>query len=88
MEESQVNSLVTGFLRTFVPSLVGAFVGWLATLGVLIEPTATNALASGIILFAGALLTSAYYLVVRLLAKKFPILEVLLGSKKTPEYKA
>jgi len=87
MEEEQLSSILTGFLRTFVPTLVGAVATWLATMGILVEPTAQNALVSGIILFLASALTSGYYLLVRSLAQKWPVLEILLGSKQTPTYK-
>lgn len=82
-----MDSIFTGFLRTIVPALVGGFVAWLATVGILVEPSVENSLASAIILFLGSILTGLYYLTVRWLATKFPWLEKLIGSSKTPEYK-
>lgn len=70
------------FIRTLVPYVVGFLVTLAARWGVDIEPSAelTGALT---VLFG-----FVYYVAVRLLAKRWPALERLLGVKATPVYKA
>ena len=77
-----MNDFVIRLIRTYVPILAGALVAWLLTLGVAVDVETQPGL---VIAFTG-LLQAAYYTLVTLLAKKFPKIEILLGSKKTPEY--
>lgn len=72
--------MTPSIVRTIVPYLVSWVALLLARWGIDFEPSAefTSALT--------VLLGTAYYVVVRLLGKKWPALEGLLGSKKTPTY--
>lgn len=78
-----MTNFVTSLIRTWTPIIVGAFVSWLLTLGIDVDADTQAAL----IISVTALLQGLYYLVVRLLEKKWPKIGVLLGSLKTPEYK-
>lgn len=73
---------VTAAIRTAVPYAVGYLSTLLVSNGVEVPAEAETAL--------GALLTfllgSAYYIVVRLAAQRFPVLEWLLGSPRAPRY--
>ena len=78
-----MNNFVTSLIRTYVPIAVGAFIAFLATRGVDIDPQAQ----AGLITFVTAVLQGVYYLVARLLEQKLPKLGgLLLGSSKAPEY--
>lgn len=77
-----MSDFLTSLIRTYVPIIVGSFVGWLAVKGVSLDP---NAIA-GLTAFLGGLFSAVYYLVVRLLERKFPQVGILLGSTKKPEY--
>ena len=77
-----MHDLITRLTRTYVPIAAGAIVAWLLTIGVEID---TETQASRIIVLTG-LTQALYYTLVTYLARKFPKLEVLLGSKQPPEY--
>ena len=77
-----MTNYVTRLVRTYVPIIVGAFAAWLLTIGIEIDSDTQ----AGIIVALTGLLQAVYYTLVTLIAKKFPKLEVLLGSKQTPEY--
>lgn len=77
-----ISEIIIGFIRTIIPTIVGAFVAWLAMKGIIIDPSAAMGLSS----FLFVLSTGIYYLAVRLISKKYPWVEWLLGSKKTPSY--
>lgn len=71
---------MTPLIRTVSGYLMGFIILMLARWGIDFEPSAE---------FTGALTVivgTAYYGLVRLVAKKWPALEALLGSKKTPSY--
>lgn len=71
---------MTPLIRTVSGYLMGFIILMLARWGIDFEPSAE---------FTGALTVivgTVYYGLVRLVAKKWPALEVLLGSKKTPSY--
>ena len=77
-----VSDQITSYIRTIIPSLVGAFVAWLAQKGInvpvdIVVPT--TALLTAVF---GAL----YYYIVRKLEAKYPKLGILLGIAKTPTY--
>lgn len=74
--------MLTSIIRTAVPYLVGLVVSLGVTLGVEVPTEAQTALAS-LLTFAIGL---AYYVAVRWAAKRWPWLEVLLGSPKAPTY--
>lgn len=77
-----MNDLVISTIRTFVPSLVGSVVALLTGWGLELDGEFATALQAVVF----ALCTAVYYLAVRLLAKRFPQLEVLLGAAKKPVY--
>lgn len=77
-----MSDFVTSLVRTYVPIIVGAVVSFLATKGINVEPEA----AAGLTAFLTAVISGAYYLVVRLLESKYPAFGKLLGSSKKPEY--
>lgn len=77
-----MTNFFTSLIRTYVPIIVGALVAWLATLGLAIDADA----AAGLIIFLTCALQGLYYLVVRLLERKFPQIGVLLGSAQKPVY--
>ena len=77
-----MQSLFTSIVRTLVPFLVGYVVSLLVTQGVDVSENFEDQL-SGFLTFAfGAI----YYVAVRLLARKFPKLEWLLGIPTKPSY--
>lgn len=78
-----MNDFVTSLIRTWTPMLVGAVVSWLATRGVNLDPEA----AAGLAAFIAGLFSALYYLLVRLIERKYPEAGVLLGSTKKPNYK-
>lgn len=78
-----MNDLVIATIRTVVPSIVGTFVLLLGGWGVELDQAAQ----AGLVAFCIGLATGAYYVIVRVLSKKFPQLEWLLGVAKKPEYK-
>lgn len=79
-----MNSFVTSFIRTYVPIAVGALVSYLLTLGISLDADAQ----SGLVIFLTGLTQAVYYLIARLLEKKFPqVGALLLGSSKTPVYR-
>ncbi len=77
-----MTDFVTSLVRTYVPIVVGSVVAWLATKGINLDKDA----AEGLTVFLGALFSGVYYLVARLLEKKWPELGMLLGKAVTPKY--
>lgn len=75
-----LDTLAPSLIRTYVPVLVGAFIAWLITLGVEVDPSTQAGLTTGLT----GLVIIVYYTVVRLLEKRWPFLSVLLGSKQIP----
>jgi hypothetical protein len=72
---------MTDFITSLVRTWVAIAVGWLISVGVLsssLSDPAVQALTGAII--------GLYYLVVRLLEKKWPIFGWLLGIAKEPSY--
>lgn len=78
-----MNSFIISQIRTYVPILVGALAAWLLTKGVELD-TDTQA---GLIVFLTGLLQGLYYLIVRLLEKRWPKVGVLLGVASKPVYR-
>lgn len=68
-------------IRTIVPVAVGGVLGWLAVIGLQIDQAGQEGLA----IFIAGTLTAAYYTAVRWLGQKYPGVEILLGSKQTPD---
>lgn len=79
-----MSDLIPALIRTYVPILVAMLVTWLASLGVIVSDDISTMLASAIGGIAGAI----YYAVVRWAESRWPSVGVMLGSKKTPTYKA
>ena len=76
------NSFVTSLIRTWVPIIVGALVAYLVTLGIELDVDAQT----GLVVFLTAFLQGAYYLIVRVLERRYPKLGLLLGSESQPKY--
>ena len=76
------NSFVTSLIRTWVPIIVGALVAYLVTLGIELDVDAQT----GLVVFLTAFLQGAYYLIVRVLERRYPKLGLLLGSGSQPKY--
>lgn len=70
-------------IKTVVPFIVGWFISLLALKGIVVPPDTLDNLTNGLTLLVG----TVYYVVVVLLAKKWPKFELLLGSMKKPVYK-
>lgn len=79
-----MSDFVTSLIRTYVPIVVGALVAWLSSKGIAIDPSDVV----GFTAFLGAAFSGLYYLIARLLERRFPQLGFLLGSAKKPEYGA
>lgn len=78
-----MNNLITSYIRTYTPMIVGAFLGWVVTLGIEVDEQTKLGLISALtVLFQGA-----YYAIIRQLERKFPQFGWLLGSKSQPDYK-
>lgn len=77
-----MTNLFTSLIRTYVPIIVGAVVAYLATIGLELD---ADSQAGLIVALTGAL-QGAYYLVARLLERKFPAAGALLGSTQKPVY--
>lgn len=78
-----MNDLVTSWIRSVVPIIVGAFASWLfARTGFVIDEASQVGLVTA---FTG-LLSGLYYVVVRWLETKQPQLGWLLGLPKQPGY--
>lgn len=69
--------------RTFVPSVIGGVLGWLALHGITIEGLSAEQISAGAVVLG----TGTYYGVFRALEQRFPLLGVLLGSTTSPMYK-
>lgn len=77
-----MSQYIISVIRTWVPIIVGSFIGWLVSLGVEVPENAQNAL----ILAIGGIAIGVYYAVIRWLEQKFPNIGVLLGYVKQPVY--
>lgn len=77
-----MQDLFTSVVRTVVPFIVGFILSFLASQGIEASPEFIANITGLLTFVFGAL----YYIVVRILAAKFPKLEWLLGSPKKPEY--
>lgn len=78
-----MNDNIVAQIRTTVPTFIGAVLAYLAARwGIVIDSDASAGLFAGFV----ALVTSAYYAVVRFLENRFPSLGWLLGNPKTPTY--
>lgn len=80
-----LNDRATGLIRTYVGYGVGAVLAWLLVHTGL---DLTGPFQVALLVLLVAIVTNAYYFVVRLLEVRFPIVGVLLGIPKAPEYQA
>lgn len=78
-----MNDKIIATIRTFVPTVVGTFVLFLSARGFELDAAAI----AGLEAFVSGVAVAAYYILVRLVSERFPWVEALLGSRKTPEYK-
>lgn len=78
-----MNDKIIATIRTFVPTVVGTFVLFLSARGFELDAAAI----AGLEAFVSGVAVSIYYVLVRLVSERFPWVEALLGSRKTPEYK-
>lgn len=76
------NSFATSLIRTWVPIIVGALVAYLVSFGIELDVDAQT----GLVVFLTAFLQGAYYLIVRVLERRYPKLGLLLGSESQPKY--
>jgi hypothetical protein len=78
-----MNELVTSFIRTVVPLLVGSIIAWMVSIGVELPENASQSLSGALTV----LFTTAYYLMARVLEVKVsPKFGALLGSANKPAY--
>jgi hypothetical protein len=77
-----MNDLLISFIRTAVPTIVGAVAGFLTAKGITLDPSAL----AGLTAFLSGLFTAVYYLIARFLESKYPKLGFLLGVAKPPTY--
>lgn len=79
-----LNNVLYGWIRTTVPWIIGLATAWLAThnINIHVSYEALQAIFGAIALAV----TTLYYWIVRLLARKWPSLEWLLGLPKPPVY--
>lgn len=78
-----MSNLVTSFIRTYVPIVVGALASYLLTLGIELD-AGTQA---GLVIALTGVLQAAYYALIRVLERKYPRLGVLLGKAAKITYK-
>lgn len=77
-----MSDFITSLIRTYVPIIVGSIIAWLSARGIAIDANAIAGLAA----FLSAVFSGAYYLLIRILEKKYPQVGILLGSTRKPEY--
>lgn len=79
-----MSDYLVSLVRTWVPTVVGAVISWLATLGLELGAEAEV----GLVTFLTALCIAVYYALVRALETRWPALGRLLGAKRAPVYEA
>lgn len=78
-----MNNFLTSLIRTYVPILVGSVISFLVVnYGLVVDENVTIQLVTGLTGF----IIAGYYLLARLLERKFPQLGILLGSTAKPVY--
>lgn len=78
-----MTNLAISLIRTYVPVAVGSVISFLVVnYGLVVDPTISNQLVAGLT----GLIIAGYYLLARLLERKYPALGVLLGSTQKPVY--
>ncbi len=79
-----MSDLRDSIIRTIVPVIVGAILGWLASINLAPDPGLESALTIAL----SAAFTAVYYIAVRLFERYVsPRFGWLLGVAKEPEYK-
>ncbi len=82
MGDKTMGDLFISFVRTLVPSIVGAVLAYMASKGITVDAEFAANLAGVLTV----LFTSAYYLIARYLERKNPAWGKLLGIAKKPTY--
>lgn len=77
-----MSEALIAIIRTVVPTLVGAFAAWLASVGLSLD---AETQAATVVALTG-LFSGLYYTLVRWLGQRFPWAEWLLGYNATPAY--
>lgn len=78
-----MTNFITSLVRTYTPIIVGSILSFLAVkYGFAVDTDVQNQLVAGLT----GVVIAAYYLVARLLERKFPQFGVLLGSTQKPVY--
>ncbi|WP_130178087.1 hypothetical protein [Cryobacterium sp. SO1] len=77
-----MSTFMIALIRTAVPLLVGSAVGWLASIGLALDPSVEAEAVLGITVLAGSL----YYAGISWLAVHVPVFGWLLGVANTPIY--
>lgn len=78
-----MTNFLVSLIRTWVPIGVGSLISFLVVnYGLVVDENLTAQLAAGLT----GLIIAGYYLLARLLERKFPQLGVLLGSTQKPVY--
>ena len=75
----QLGDMITSWIRTIIPALVGLIIVQLANLGVDIDSGALTVVIDGAVI-------GLYYVAVRFLENWKPFFGVLLGVPKAPTY--
>jgi len=73
-----MSNTVVSFIRTYVPVAVGALISWLVAHDVVLDEEAQTGLTIGLT----GLVIGLYYLVARILERKWPLFGFLLGTPK------
>lgn len=81
-EKKEMSDLITATLRTAVPAMTVYFTTFLTARGVELDTATITALETALF----GLLVAIWYALVRLVARKYPQLESLLGAAKKPVY--
>jgi hypothetical protein len=83
MNPTTLGDYLVAQVRTYVPSVIGAVISWLALRGIEVD-TNTQLLA---VTLGTALATGLYYTAASAVQRKWPLVgRYLLGSKKAPTY--
>ena len=80
-----MSDFVISLVRTYVPMVVGFLVTWLVSVNVL-DPDTAVGVQAGLVSAGTAIISGAYYLLVRLLAEKWPSMGIFLGVNIAPKY--
>lgn len=75
---------IVSYIRTYVPALAGAIIGWAVSMGLPLEDSTQTSLTAVLVVA----FTVAWYALARFLEKRFPKAGWLLGVPKQPVYTA